>query len=66
MDPAKMNGESPAKMEILEKEMVRVQAKLDGMKQENPGLKQMDRNKVGQVIHSAIRDAAKSAGNRLS
>jgi hypothetical protein len=35
------------------------------MKQENPGLAQLDRNSVGQNIHSGVRDAAKSAANRL-
>jgi hypothetical protein len=36
------------------------------MRDENPGLKQLERNKVGQVIHSKVRDAAKAVGSKIS
>ncbi|WP_395735992.1 hypothetical protein [Prosthecobacter sp.] len=41
------------------------QKEMDAMKKESPGLKQMDRSKVGQVINSGLRDAAKSVGSKL-
>jgi hypothetical protein len=65
MDPAKMNGESPAKLAELQEQVAKVQTKMEHMKEDNPGLKQMDRSKVGQVVHSGLRDAAKSVGSRL-
>lgn len=64
-DPAKMNGQSPAKLDELQQQAEKLQAKLDNMKKENPGLKQLDRSKVGQVVHSKIRDAAKAVGSKL-
>ncbi|WP_395747849.1 hypothetical protein [Prosthecobacter sp.] len=38
---------------------------MDALKKEFPGLKQMDRSKVGQVVNSGLRDAAKSVGSKL-
>ncbi|MES2593884.1 MAG: hypothetical protein V4662_01030 [Verrucomicrobiota bacterium] len=42
-----------------------IKAKMDDMKKESPGLKQLDRSKVGQVINSNVRDAAKSVGAKI-
>lgn len=53
------HGENAAKIKELEQ-------KLEKMRNDDPGLKQLERNKVGQVIHSKVRDAAKAVGNRLS
>jgi hypothetical protein len=38
---------------------------MDALKKEFPGLKQMDRSKVGQVVNSGLRDAAKSVSSKL-
>lgn len=42
-----------------------IQKDLADLRKEHPALKQLDRSKVGQVVHSGLRDAAKSAGNKL-
>lgn len=59
LEKTKQNKENlPAKIEV-------VQQKMAALREEHPGLKQLDRSKVGQVVHSSLRDAAKTAGNRL-
>lgn len=50
--------------EIAQREK-EIKAEMAQMKEENPGLAQLDRSKVGQVVHSGVRDAAKSAANKL-
>lgn len=65
-DPSKINGRSPAKLDALEEKARKIQAKIANMKNDNPGLNQLDRSKVGQVIHSKVRDAAKTVGSKLS
>lgn len=45
--------------------IARMMAEMAEMRNEDPGLKQLDRSKVGQVVHSGIRDAAKTVGSRL-
>ncbi len=65
MDPSKMTSDSPSKIDPLQDQVSAVQAKMADMRQDNPGLKQLDRSKVGQVVHSGVRDAAKSIGNKL-
>lgn len=51
--------------ENLPAQIEAVQQKMAALREEHPGLKQLDRSKVGQVVHSSLRDAAKTAGNRL-
>ena len=68
LDIVKKQMDSPApsvSLENLEKQAVQIQAKLDDMKMENPGLKQLDRNKVGQAIHNKVQVVAKAAVNKL-
>jgi len=59
------NPDPNVKMENLEKQAVQIQARLDDMKKENPGLKQLDRNKVGQAIHNKVQVAAKAVANKI-
>lgn len=42
-----------------------IKARMAEMKEENPGLAQLDRNKVEQFIHSETRDAARSVANKI-
>ena len=50
----------------IEAKELEIKEKMDTLKKEFPGLAQLDRSKVGQFIHSAVRDASKSVGNKLS
>ena len=42
-----------------------IKAEMDQLKHDNPGLAQLDRSKIGQVVHSGLRDVARSVGSRL-
>lgn len=42
-----------------------LKAEIASMEKNDPGLKQLGRGKVGQVVHSKIRDAAKAVGSKL-
>lgn len=42
-----------------------IKEEMEAMKKRDPGLAQLDRSKVGQAVHTSIRDAAKSLGSRL-
>ncbi len=43
----------------------RMKEEMAQMRAQDPGLKQLDRSKVGQAIHSGVRDAAKTVANKL-
>lgn len=42
-----------------------IQEKMDALKKEFPGLKQLDRSKVGQVVNTAVREGSKAVGTKL-
>lgn len=42
-----------------------IKEKMDALKKDFPGLKQLDRSKVGQVVNTAVRDGSKSVGAKL-
>ncbi|MBK8041102.1 MAG: hypothetical protein IPK22_28805 [Verrucomicrobiaceae bacterium] len=52
------NPQIPSSIENLKAEMA-------SMERNDPGLKQLDRSKVGQIVHSKIRGAAKAVGSKL-
>ena len=64
-DPAKMKGWNEEAIIDLEKQMAVKQAQMNGLKAEHPGLNQLDRTKVGMVVNSKLRDAAKAVGSKL-
>lgn len=42
-----------------------IRTEMAQLKNDNPGLAQLDRTKIGQVVHSGLRDAAKSIGSKI-
>jgi hypothetical protein len=64
-DPSKMTADSPEKHQELQLEADKLVAKMDDLKQKNPGLKQLDSNKVGVAIHGKERNADKIPVNKL-
>lgn len=68
LEVVKKQIDNPApnvRLENLEKQVVQMEARLDDMKIKNPGLKQLDRNKVGQAIHNKVQVVAKAAANNI-
>lgn len=64
-DPSQMTADSPEKHQELQLEADKLVAKMDDLKQKNPGLKQLDSNKVGVAIHGKERNADKIPVNKL-
>jgi predicted transcriptional regulator len=66
VDTTKSPGGSVIDIEKNKKEIGELQKQMDDMKAAHKGLAQLDRSKVGQVIHSKVRDVAKAVGSKLS
>jgi hypothetical protein len=65
VDATKSLGRSDAEIQTIKDRIDETKKEMDDMKAANKGLAQLDRSKVGQVIHSSVRDAAKAVSNRL-